>query len=433
MHLERQALAAAPGPCVVWLPGQPPQSWREAMQWLQHRPTTGHRDNSSPLAGQTYSSRQLPILRPRTGRRGLAQRTLDALITTDPHQRIRLAMAGLSALLMLGCIGAMHLVAAAGLTDPVPVYWWTLACGAGITTVFVLIRSGASRRFADPSLTLFQIVYVIAGPARGIAPPILAVIMMFGVFGLTPRQMVGVALYGLVAFGAAGAVVQWWHPAWLSPDSQPPALSAAYLVMIAVVLASSTFLTTRVHSARARLRSQKRELAAAVEQIRELAIRDELTGLPNRRCMLEMMRLEHARAQRSRQPLLLAQLDLDHFKAVNDTHGHAAGDVALQSFAQTVHGCVRASDLLARWGGEEFLLLMANTHPADGTRLLERVRATVAATPVALPGGTQLSLTVSVGLAELAPGESTAALLQRADAALYGAKRLGRNRVLLAH
>ena len=76
---------------------------------------------------------------------------------------------------------------------------------------------------------------------------------------------------------------------------------------------------------------------------------------------------------------------------------------------------------------------MATTHPADGTRLLERVRATVAATPVALPGGTQLSLTVSVGLAELAPGESTAALLQRADAALYGAKRLGRNRVLLAH
>lgn len=377
-----------------------------------------------------------------TGRRGLAQRTLDALITTDPHQRIRLAMAGLSALLMLGCIGAMHLVAAAGLTDPVPVYWWTLACGAGITTVFVLIRSGASRRFADPSLTLFQIVYaiacnaaayVIAGPARGIAPPILAVIMMFGVFGLTPRQMVGVALYGLVAFGAAGAVVQWWHPAWLSPDSQPPALSAAYLVMIAMVLASSTFLATRVHSARARLRSQQRELAAAVEQIRELAIRDELTGLPNRRYMLEMMWLEHARAQRSRQPLLLALLDLDHFKAVNDTHGHAAGDVALQSFAQTVHGCVRASDLLARWGGEEFLLLMANTHPADGTRLLERVRATVAATPVALPGGTQLSLTVSVGLAELAPGESTAALLQRADAALYGAKRLGRNRVLLAH
>ncbi|WP_312843524.1 hypothetical protein [Diaphorobacter nitroreducens] len=152
-----------------------------------------------------------------TGRRGLAQRTLDALITTDPHQRIRLAMAGLSALLMLGCIGAMHLVAAAGLADPVPVYWWTLACGAGITTVFVLIRSGASRRFADPSLTLFQIVYaiacnaaayVIAGPARGIAPPILAAIMMFGVFGLTPRQMVGVALYGLAAFGAAGAVVQ---------------------------------------------------------------------------------------------------------------------------------------------------------------------------------------------------------------------------------
>ncbi|WP_287803764.1 hypothetical protein [Diaphorobacter sp.] len=75
---ERQALAAAPGPCVVWLPGQPPQSWREAMQWLQHRPTTGHRDNSSPLAGQTYSSRQLPILRPRAGRLQSTQRARSA-------------------------------------------------------------------------------------------------------------------------------------------------------------------------------------------------------------------------------------------------------------------------------------------------------------------------------------------------------------------
>lgn len=335
----------------------------------------------------------------------------------------------------------MHLVAAAGLTGPVPVYWWTLACCAGITMVFILIRSGYSRRVADPSLTLFQILYaiacnaaayVIAGPAHGIAPPILAVIMMFGIFGLTPRQMVGVALYGLAVFGAAGAMVQWWHPSWLVPGSQPPALSAAYLIMMAVVLASSTFLTARVHSARARLRSQKRELARAIEQIRELATRDELTGLPNRRYMLEMLRLEQLRAQRSPQPLLLAQMDLDHFKAINDTHGHAAGDRALQAFAQTVRACVRSSDILARWGGEEFLLLMANTHAADGMRLLERVRATVAATPVALPGGTSLYLTVSVGLAELVPHEGTASLLQRADAALYEAKRQGRNRVRCA-
>ncbi|WP_404300935.1 GGDEF domain-containing protein [Alicycliphilus denitrificans] len=366
---------------------------------------------------------------------------LDRLITTDPRQRTRLAMAGLAALLMLCYIVAMQLVAAAGLADPVPVHWWTLACCAGIAAVLLLIRSGYSRRFADPALTLFQTVYaiactavayVIAGPARGIAPPILAVIMMFGIFGLTPRQMVGVALFGLLAFGAAGAAVQWGQPSWLVPGSQPPALAVAYLLMTTVVLISSTFLTVRVHNTRTRLHHQKRELAEALAQIRELATRDELTGLPNRRYMLEMLRLEQLRVQRNPQPLLLALLDLDHFKTINDTHGHAAGDVALQAFARMVRACVRSSDILARWGGEEFLLLMSNTQAADGMRLMERVRATVAATPVVLPDGTALHLTVSTGLAQLAPHEGSEALLHRADTALYQAKHQGRNRVLCA-
>jgi len=251
---------------------------------------------------------------------------------------------------------------------------------------------------------------------------------MFGVFGLTPRQMVGVLACGLAMFGLAIAWVQ------LSPAhaGQTVALAAAYLLMIVVVLLAGTFLNMRAHAVREALRTQKAELARAVEQVRELATRDELTGLPNRRYLSELLHLQALQAQRSRQGLLVAQLDLDHFKAINDTHGHAAGDRALRTFARAVVSSVRASDILARWGGEEFVLLMADTSAEEGARLLARVLAVVAALPIALPSGALVRLTVSIGAARLHPLESAEAVLHRADAALYEAKRQGRDRVAWA-
>ncbi|MHA7600113.1 GGDEF domain-containing protein [Alicycliphilus sp. T452] len=355
-------------------------------------------------------------------------------MTTERHQRIRLTMTVMAALLMLCCIAAMQLMAAAGLAKAGPVHWLSLVSAAGLVAVYVLIRSGYSQRWEDPALTLFQIgsailctavAYVIMGAARGIVLPILAVILFFGMFGLTPRQMLAVLLYGSTVFGIALAVVQ-WSPVY---GGQPLALTVAYMMMIVVVLVSCTFLNLRVLAAR----KKRNELAQAVASERERAIRDELTGLHNRRFMLEMMHLEGARAQRNQEPLLVAQLDLDHFKVVNDTHGHAAGDLALCAFARTVTECIRATDILARWGGEEFVLLMTNTTVENGARLLERVRATVQASPVVLATGAAIHLTVSVGAAQLqALQEIPIGLLRRADAALYTAKALGRNRVAWA-
>ena len=192
---------------------------------------------------------------------------------------------------------------------------------------------------------------------------------------------------------------------------------------------SCTFINLRVLASRRR----KMELAQAAAKERERATRDELTGLHNRRFMLEIMRLEGARAQRSHQPLLMAQLDLDHFKSINDTYGHDAGDRVLTAFAQTVTACIRSTDILARWGGEEFVLLMASTSAADGVALLERVRAVVQACPVVLETGTTIHLTVSIGVAQLQPDQETPiGLLRRADEALYAAKAQGRNRVVCA-
>ena len=365
------------------------------------------------------------------------RRWADWMLTTDKRQRIRLAMSGLAALLMVCCLVVMNSVAAAGLASTAEVRVWTACSVLGLIAVYAAIRSGWSRRFKDPALTLAQILYaitccvaafVIAGPARGVTLPILAIILMFGIFGLTTRQMLGVLVYSLVAFGLASGVV-----AGRDEPDYPPVVAAAYVGMVVVVLLSSTFLTTRVQSTREHLRRQKAELAQALEQIRQLATHDDLTGLLNRRAMLDRMQLEQRRSLRSGSPLLIAQLDIDHFKAVNDTHGHAAGDLVLQSFADTVRRNVRDTDVLARWGGEEFVLLLCDTPAADAVALMERLRQAVQAMQVPVAqGGQPITVTVSIGLARHAPADPLAGTLERADRALYAAKAGGRNRVVPA-
>ena len=129
--------------------------------------------------------------------------------------------------------------------------------------------------------------------------------------------------------------------------------------------------------------------------------------------------------------LLLAQLDIDHFKRVNDTHGHATGDRALQAFAGIVRASVRDTDVLARWGGDEFVLLLSDTQMDDARDLLERVRQAVAAMEIPHAAGV-LRMTVSAGLALHLPGDMVEQTLERADQALYTAKSLGRNRVVVA-
>ena len=365
------------------------------------------------------------------------RRWADWMLTTDKRQRIRLAMSGLAALLMVFCLVVMNSVAAAGLASTAEVRVWTACSVLGLIAVYAAIRSGWSRRFKDPALTLAQILYaitccaaafVIAGPARGVTLPILAIILMFGIFGLTTRQMLGVLVYSLVAFGLASGVV-----AGRDEPDYPPVVAAAYVGMVVVVLLSSTFLTTRVQSTREHLRRQKAELAQALEQIRQLATHDDLTGLLNRRAMLDRMQLEQHRSLRSGSPLLIAQLDIDHFKAVNDTHGHAAGDLVLQSFADTVRRNVRDTDVLARWGGEEFVLLLCDTPAADAVTLMERLRQAVQAMQVPVAqGGQPITVTVSIGLARHTPADPLAGTLERADRALYAAKAGGRNRVVPA-
>ncbi|MBF1165661.1 MAG: GGDEF domain-containing protein, partial [Dechloromonas agitata] len=162
-----------------------------------------------------------------------------------------------------------------------------------------------------------------------------------------------------------------------------------------------------------------------------LANKDGLTGLMNRRHFMQAAEMEQQRAQRYRRPVTVAMADLDSFKKLNDTYGHAAGDAVLRAFAEQVRETLRQSDLVCRYGGEEFAFLFPEIGPAETARLAERLRLACAGHDVPLADGRRIRATVSIGLADASecPIESA---LRQADEALYEAKRQGRNRVVIS-
>lgn len=168
------------------------------------------------------------------------------------------------------------------------------------------------------------------------------------------------------------------------------------------------------------------ELQAELTEARRLATTDPLTGLANRRSLDEAL----CTALASRAPLALLLLDVDHFKAVNDTHGHPAGDVVLRHLAKSLAESVGEGSVAARFGGEEFAILLRQAALRDVMQIAERIRTRIGHSAIPIgPAGQRISVTASLGIALATPGEAAAHLIERADAALYEAKRTGRNRV----
>ena len=167
---------------------------------------------------------------------------------------------------------------------------------------------------------------------------------------------------------------------------------------------------------------------AHLEEQRQKALIDTLTGLPNRAAWNERLDHEIDQLQKNRSSLLLGILDLDHFKRINDGYGHLAGDKVLKIIASQLKKRLRPSDFLARFGGEEFVVLLPHTQMADGLALLERLRVTIQECPFHFKGE-PVTITVSMGITLFKPGERSDLVLKRADQALYRAKAEGRNRI----
>jgi diguanylate cyclase (GGDEF)-like protein len=356
------------------------------------------------------------------------------LFGADPRLRRMMQYWSATALLYLIFLGLLARCAALGIVDHAAVRHLELYTVGAIVLFYLAVRASHRLHLAPTMLAALQGVfgitcnmwaYSIAGPLRGATLMGLMVVIVFCTFSLRPRHVLLLAFAGLAGMGAT----MWWHQA-RDPLHYPPEIEAITFCIMAGCSLTVTFLTGEMSKMRARLKAQKEELVQALDTIRILATRDELTALANRRHMNAVLAAEERRESASGHPTCIALLDLDFFKQVNDRHGHAVGDEVLRQFAGEARAELRTRDVLARWGGEEFLLMLPDTELADAQAVLARMRARVARLKVA---GAVLErpLSFSGGLTTRQGREPLAATVNRADKALYQAKSGGRDRIVV--
>lgn len=355
------------------------------------------------------------------------------LLSTDPKQRLRIQRSLLAANVFLACCGLQAYAVWMGFMNARDATWLSGAIVANCLLWYAVLRSGINQRFADPALTLPQILaaltiiigaYAVTGPVHGSTMMLLVLVLVFGVFNLQPRGARIAAGYTVVAMGVAqGAMMA------RDPVNYPFKLEIVHFLLTAAIVPTISSLAAQLSSLRARLQRQKDELGQALVRIQILATRDELTGLVNRRHMMDVLHQHRKRLERTgHHRFCLALIDLDHFKRVNDTHGHGVGDDVLRNFAQIAQKALRDTDVLARWGGEEFLMLLNDTTTEQAQVGLERVRDMVAGATMSA-SVPELRTTFSAGLTAYDCTEPLDACIERADRALYAAKAAGRNRM----
>ncbi len=305
--------------------------------------------------------------------------------------------------------------------------------------LFGYFYSGRNLRLADPSLTEAQVLLGLAwqtwliahlDDARGAFLVFYVLILLFGLFHLSRHAFIRCAL---LVFFCFSAITLWDGYHFQLAD---PALAILQVCLLFIVLVWLVFYARYVQASRQRMRQRRFALQAhqdtlrgMMRQLEDLVATDELTGLFNRRHFLRLATRE-LNAMDADVVHGLALIDLDHFKRINDVHGHAAGDQVLQAFAAVASACLREGDVLARYGGEEFVVLLPDCNAERLTSCCERLR--IAFTDVELIGISVSHLSLSAGMTLLELGDDLDDALHRADQALYRAKRDGRNRCAAA-
>ena len=359
------------------------------------------------------------------------------LLSGNPKQRLRIKRSLLAANVFGACALMAVYAAWMGFMAASDVQLLTGAIVLNCALWYAILRSGLNLRFSDPALTLPQILaaltiivgaYSVTGPVHGSTMMLLVLVLVFGVFNLQPRGARIAATYTVALMGVAQLIKM-----ETDPVNYPFKLEIVHFLLTAAIVPTISRLAAQLSSMRARLQAQKDELAQALTRIQILATRDELTGLVNRRHMMDVLQQHRKRLQRSGfHRFCLAIIDLDHFKRVNDTHGHGVGDEVLRRFSAIAQQALRDTDVLARWGGEEFLLLLNDTTAEQAQIGLDRVREMLADARLSndVP---ELRATFSAGLTAYDSGEPLDVCIERADRALYEAKAAGRNRTVIHH
>ncbi len=306
-----------------------------------------------------------------------------------------------------------------------------------------LIHSGRSRQFSDPSLTaafmilstgliLLLAYYVdvsnLSGGTRLSLMMMFFGVLLFGSLRLAARWFYAISI--LAGSGYGYIVYLSFTDAELSKGITEPVELIQILIffLLTAVLSKTGVMVALLQR---RLQQENVTLEENAARIRELAIRDDLTGLFNRRHVMDLLREEKHLADSGGYSFVIGYVDLDHFKRVNDTHGHGAGDAVLQNFADIVRQSIRQVDYAGRFGGEEFVVILTHARLSEALVVMERIRRGIMAEDFSAiqPG---LKVTTSIGVTVYAPVERLEGLLGRADALLYQAKQSGRNRVVSA-
>ena len=317
-----------------------------------------------------------------------------------------------------------------GLLDPRQGWLLCMGMSATVACFYLALRSGWSQRFQDPGLALAGVlvgmswtvvVYVLGGAIHATQLLFLGLVMGMAVFSLSARQLRMSCLYGVSTMGAA--IVAMAH---FKPDVYPPKIAWFYLALLLICLPTLMAVGMQRVKLALKLNRQKSELADALGRLKEIAIRDALTGLYNRGHMIELLTHAVDRQQRTGEMFSFVMFDLDFFKRVNDTHGHGVGDDVLRSFAHVATAILRKSDVLARWGGEEFVAICPHSDEPQAWVGVERLLREWGSTEVS-PQAPQLRVSFSAGITSYRPGEAIDDALARADQALYAAKAKGRN------
>jgi diguanylate cyclase (GGDEF)-like protein len=366
----------------------------------------------------------------------LLTRIADLLLGIEPRQRLRITRSLMAANVYLVCVGLQAYACVMGIMSWVDAMGLSAIIVLNILCWYGVMRSGLNLRYADPSLTLPQILsalviiagaYAMTGPVHGAVLMLLTLVLVFGIFNLKASDA-RVAGASTVAIMAITCLVK----SYTEPEHFPIQLEIAHFVLVACIVPTISALAAQLASLRARLQAQKEELSEALERIQILATRDELTGLYNRRHMMDvLMQQQKHLARHGHHRLCVAILDIDLFKRINDGYGHQVGDDVLRGFARALTAQLRETDVVARWGGEEFLVLLTEADLEEAMEGLERVREHLRQIQTVdyLP---DLRPTFSAGVARLNSQEPLDHGIERADRALYKAKAEGRNRTVLA-
>lgn len=296
--------------------------------------------------------------------------------------------------------------------------------------LYIIFRSGLNLKFSDPSLTIIQMCAAImltmygmyyANEARGILLLVYVLILLFGIYKLNTRNFLYVSAFTLLTYGIDIALLSHFRPDRVN-------LNVEYLqwLVLSLVLVAFSIIGGHISSLRRKLRISRAELEKSLNVIKELSIRDELTGAFNRRHLMELLEYEYHRMSRGGPRFSVGMLDIDHFKEINDTHGHLVGDEVLKVVSELIGKSLRSADFFGRYGGEEFLIVMTQTNLNGAVMCAERVRSTIQNHRFSNLGS-DFKITVSVGVAEFMERDNIQTIIERADKSLYRAKGSGRN------